>query len=533
MLTPFTPQDTDSVSDFHNDVCEVCDGSGELLCCDTCNLAYHLTCLSPPLDSVPNGTWVCPKCKESLPTEKHVQYALAYVQSECNRVIDLRRGLRTQRQRQRREHHEQTNKLSIALRRLLVGATTHTDNLASGKFAPVASDLLWTSECRTVLSHTHLVLLASGGKIFWPQNKITDIDMSENNAICKRYATATAVTAADTAKPSTPEGADAAKVTAIRSAVGGMIGKRVRKYFAGHGFFGGQVTAQRSNMLTSGAGDFDMSVGNLNLDLDREFHIVYDDGDEEDMSVWELAKIIILPKSEKELTIRPRLNADLPVLAERQYFGRKDVACKDDTYSIVFGAGKLGLIINGFKNAAFVMVDEAESNTTMKDVVIGHGHGVVSVQRVDNANASHHDSYSSTGSNERDRSPVAKLSCAIDAVHGKAAPLMPFSDVLEKFQGCARPMCVTFSAVAWRADPEIERGAKDAMLKLKQRLPKRKSSRDSECSDSATAITTAIGSITSAESVHVDSNISSVTIPSKESLATVEPPRIKRARVPI
>merc|ERR1711908_191160 len=147
-----------------------------------------------------------------------------------------------------------------------------------------------------------------------PQNEIMAIDILENNAAHKRHATATAVTATGTAKPSMPVEADAAKVTAIRSAVGSMVGKRVRKHFSGHGVFGGQVTAQRRNMLTSSSGDFDTSDGNLNLDLDREFHIVYDDGDEEDMSVWELAKIIILPKSLTESTVPLSSNTDLPVM---------------------------------------------------------------------------------------------------------------------------------------------------------------------------------------------------------------------------
>ena len=49
------------------EVCEVCgletwwDGN-ELLLCDGCPKAYHIQCLVPALDSVPEGDWLCPAC---------------------------------------------------------------------------------------------------------------------------------------------------------------------------------------------------------------------------------------------------------------------------------------------------------------------------------------------------------------------------------------------------------------------------------------------------------------------------------------
>jgi hypothetical protein len=41
--------------------CQVCHGSGELILCDDpqCSRSYHLDCLEPPLDSVPEGKWFC------------------------------------------------------------------------------------------------------------------------------------------------------------------------------------------------------------------------------------------------------------------------------------------------------------------------------------------------------------------------------------------------------------------------------------------------------------------------------------------
>lgn len=50
-----------SISDY-TDICPQCRLGGELLCCDTCDLAWHLSCLVPPLKEVPEGEWLCPIC---------------------------------------------------------------------------------------------------------------------------------------------------------------------------------------------------------------------------------------------------------------------------------------------------------------------------------------------------------------------------------------------------------------------------------------------------------------------------------------
>ena len=49
-------------SDSHEDFCHVCKAPGDLLCCDSCNLVFHMTCLDPPLKIVPESEWHCPKC---------------------------------------------------------------------------------------------------------------------------------------------------------------------------------------------------------------------------------------------------------------------------------------------------------------------------------------------------------------------------------------------------------------------------------------------------------------------------------------
>lgn len=46
----------------HDDFCRVCRQSGEVLCCDGCPAVFHLNCLTPPLEAVPNTSWHCPLC---------------------------------------------------------------------------------------------------------------------------------------------------------------------------------------------------------------------------------------------------------------------------------------------------------------------------------------------------------------------------------------------------------------------------------------------------------------------------------------
>ncbi|UJR09016.1 hypothetical protein I4U23_013265 [Adineta vaga] len=49
----------------HDDNCRQCQKRGDLLCCDRCEATYHLTCLNPPLTSVPTVEWFCPVCEQN------------------------------------------------------------------------------------------------------------------------------------------------------------------------------------------------------------------------------------------------------------------------------------------------------------------------------------------------------------------------------------------------------------------------------------------------------------------------------------
>jgi len=57
-------------ADGSNEYCEVCGGSGELVCCDFCPCAYHgLKCLGSKAEDLPDP-YKCPKCTGDLQTAK-------------------------------------------------------------------------------------------------------------------------------------------------------------------------------------------------------------------------------------------------------------------------------------------------------------------------------------------------------------------------------------------------------------------------------------------------------------------------------
>jgi hypothetical protein len=48
-------------------LCEICSAGhheDKIILCDRCDKGFHLFCLSPPLDDVPVGDWVCPHCSQ-------------------------------------------------------------------------------------------------------------------------------------------------------------------------------------------------------------------------------------------------------------------------------------------------------------------------------------------------------------------------------------------------------------------------------------------------------------------------------------
>ena len=58
----------ESDDDEHMEFCRTCKEGGELLCCDSCVSSYHLRCVEPPLEEIPDGEWTCHRCAcEPLP----------------------------------------------------------------------------------------------------------------------------------------------------------------------------------------------------------------------------------------------------------------------------------------------------------------------------------------------------------------------------------------------------------------------------------------------------------------------------------
>jgi hypothetical protein len=51
--------------EFGYDSCAICGDGGSLVICDGCEGEYHLSCLKPPLRSVPEGHWECDECVDT------------------------------------------------------------------------------------------------------------------------------------------------------------------------------------------------------------------------------------------------------------------------------------------------------------------------------------------------------------------------------------------------------------------------------------------------------------------------------------
>jgi hypothetical protein len=54
-----------SAEKHDHDECAICGDGGNLLICDGCDGEFHMDCLKPPLESVPEGRWECDECVDS------------------------------------------------------------------------------------------------------------------------------------------------------------------------------------------------------------------------------------------------------------------------------------------------------------------------------------------------------------------------------------------------------------------------------------------------------------------------------------
>lgn len=72
-------------------------GGDRMMLCDGCDAALHMDCLQPPLDSVPEGDWLCPGCcaavrDSDVPDAAALQYLRLLLLSDSGRALLLRSG---------------------------------------------------------------------------------------------------------------------------------------------------------------------------------------------------------------------------------------------------------------------------------------------------------------------------------------------------------------------------------------------------------------------------------------------------------
>ncbi|KAI6201100.1 hypothetical protein M3Y96_00805500 [Aphelenchoides besseyi] len=54
-----------ALQEEHQNHCEECGQVGELILCDGCPKAYHLVCIDPDMNEIPEGLWLCKSCVEN------------------------------------------------------------------------------------------------------------------------------------------------------------------------------------------------------------------------------------------------------------------------------------------------------------------------------------------------------------------------------------------------------------------------------------------------------------------------------------
>ena len=66
--------EADAVDLTEDTACKVCgstENDAEMLLCERCDRGYHLGCLSPKLNAIPEDDWYCPKCPKCPSSKLH------------------------------------------------------------------------------------------------------------------------------------------------------------------------------------------------------------------------------------------------------------------------------------------------------------------------------------------------------------------------------------------------------------------------------------------------------------------------------
>ncbi|KDO31000.1 hypothetical protein SPRG_04188 [Saprolegnia parasitica CBS 223.65] len=71
--------------------CEICHENNAheqmLLCDNNCGHEYHLFCLNPPLDDIPEGDWFCPSCEQNLCLAQKCKRVCVLSRKYCSRHL--------------------------------------------------------------------------------------------------------------------------------------------------------------------------------------------------------------------------------------------------------------------------------------------------------------------------------------------------------------------------------------------------------------------------------------------------------------
>jgi hypothetical protein len=110
--------------DQHNDLCEVCSQGGDLLCCNTCNLVFHLLCSRPKLTKMPADNWNCSFCIASgITGHKRESRVRRRASSAVREMLRLKRSLPNTENEEVKQSDASTNSL-----RSVVDDARHQDD---------------------------------------------------------------------------------------------------------------------------------------------------------------------------------------------------------------------------------------------------------------------------------------------------------------------------------------------------------------------------------------------------------------------
>lgn len=77
--------------DYHNESCNVCGSGGNLLCCDSCHLVFHLSCIGvSPSEVNFDAQWACPICVVLFEKLHYMERARELVKEEYSRIDNLK-----------------------------------------------------------------------------------------------------------------------------------------------------------------------------------------------------------------------------------------------------------------------------------------------------------------------------------------------------------------------------------------------------------------------------------------------------------